>query len=166
MKTNNIKFLLVALSCLFAVSVSAQQIITMNSSTHNTTVTMTTCSATLYDSGGASGNYSNSENYTITVCAPSGYPMELEVSMNTENTSWDYLSIYEGTSTSGTTIANHIGSTSSGTAFNASYSLNSSCATFVWHSDGSVNYPGFAIQISCGMECQDFTIVPDEVLPM
>lgn len=157
MKTNKLRFVLGVLFCLFAVSVSAQQTIIMNSSTHNTTVTLTGCSATLYDSGGATGNYSNSENYTVTVCVPSGYPMELDVTMNTESTSWDYLYIYEGTNSSGTTIANRIG----GSSFSEQYSLNSSCATFVWHSDGSVNYSGFEIQISCGMECQDFTIVPN-----
>ncbi|MBQ1605915.1 MAG: hypothetical protein II088_03800, partial [Bacteroidales bacterium] len=123
----------------------------------NQTVNMTGCSATLYDSGGASGDYSSYEDYTVTVCVPTGYPMELDVTMNTESTSFDYLYIYEGTSTTGTTIANRIG----GSNFSESYSINSSCATFVWHTDGSVVRSGFEIQISCGMECQDFTLVPD-----
>lgn len=155
MKTNNIRLLFVVLFCLFAAGTFAQQTITMN---HNQTVNMTTCSAILYDSGGASGNYSNSEDYTVTVCVPTGYPMEISVSMNTESTSFDYMYIYEGASSSGTMIANRIG----GSSYTNSYSLNSSCATFVWHSDGSVcSYSGFAIEISCGMECQDFTVVPD-----
>lgn len=129
----------------------------MNSSTNGTTVTMTGCSATLYDSGGASGNYSNSEQYTVTVCTPNhGYPINLNVTMNTESTSWDYMYIYEGTSSTGTAIASQIG----GSSFTQAYETSSSCVTFVWHSDGSVNYSGFAIQISCGMACQDFTVTP------
>lgn len=154
MKTSSIKIILGMLLCLFAAGSFAQQIITMNSSQ---TVNMTGCSATLYDSGGPSGNYANSENYTVTVCVPSGYPMELSVTMNTESTSFDYLYIYEGSNSNGTVIANRIG----GSSFTNTYSINSSCATFVWHSDGSVTYSGFAIEISCGMECQDFTLVPD-----
>ncbi len=162
MKTNNIRLLLIALFSMFAASVFAQQTqtITMNSSTNNSTVNMTGCSAILYDSGGPNGNYSNSENYRITVCVPNGYPMELSVTMNTEGsyTVYDYLTIYEGTGTTGTTIANHLG----GTSVSETYSLNTSCATFVWYSDASVcSYSGFAVQISCGMACQDFTIVPD-----
>ncbi|MBO4614538.1 MAG: gliding motility-associated C-terminal domain-containing protein [Bacteroidales bacterium] len=158
MRTNSVRFLLSVLLCFFAVGAIAQQTITMNASTNGTTVNMTGCSAMLYDSGGANGSYSNSENYTITVCVPSGYPMEINVTMNTESTSFDYMYIYEGTSSSGTVIANRIG----GSSFSNSYSLNTSCATFVWHSDGSVcSYRGYEIEIGCGMECQDFTIEPD-----
>jgi len=156
MRTISMKKLLGILFILFAIGSFAQQTITMNSSTNGTTVTMTGCTATLYDSGGPSGNYDNSENYTITVCVPSGYPMELDVTMNTESTSFDYLYIYEGTTTTGNAVASRIGGSHSDT-----YSLNSSCATFVWRSDGSVTRSGFEIQIRCGMECQDFTLVPD-----
>ncbi len=155
MKIDSKKILFAILLCVFSVAVFSQQVITMNSSTHNTTVTMTGCSATLYDSGGASGSYQNDEYYRITVCVPTGYPMELSVTMNTES-GCDYLSIYEGTGTSGRCIANEIG----GSVTNE-YSLNASCATFVWESDYSITYAGFEIQISCAMACQDFTLVPD-----
>ena len=158
MKTGSIKILLVVLLCMFAVGSFAQQIITMNS---NQTVNMTGCSAILYDSGGPNGSYSYSEDYTVTVCVPSNYPMELDVTMTTESTTWDYMYIYEGTNTNGNVVASRIGSSSSGTQVTYHYSLNSSCATFTWHTDGSGQYAGFAIEISCGMECQDFTLVPD-----
>ncbi|MBO7134083.1 MAG: gliding motility-associated C-terminal domain-containing protein [Bacteroidales bacterium] len=155
MKIDSKKILFAVLLCLFAVGASAQQTIIMNSSTNNSTVNMTGCSATLYDSGGASGNYGSYEDYTISVCVPTGYPMELNVSLNTES-SFDEISIYEGVGTTGRAVATEIGGTQT-----LSFSLNSSCATFVWYSDGSFQYDGFEIQISCGMECQDFTLVPD-----
>ncbi|MBO7482055.1 MAG: gliding motility-associated C-terminal domain-containing protein [Bacteroidales bacterium] len=158
MKTGSIKILFVVLLCMFAVGSFAQQTITMNS---NQTVNMTGCSAILYDSGGPNGNYSSYEDYTVTVCVPSNYPMELDVTMTTESTTWDYMYIYEGTNTNGNLVASRIGSSSSGTQVTHHYSLSSSCATFTWHTDGSGQYAGFAIEISCGMECQDFTLVPD-----
>ena len=149
--------LLCAVICLCATVGFAQQTIVMNSSNNGNTINLTGCSATLYDSGGASGNYSNSENYTITVCVPDGYPLELDVSMNTEAGS-DYLTIYEGSGTGGDVIANRIG----GSSFANHYRTTSSCATFVWHSDFLFcNYSGFVIGISCGSACQDFTIVPN-----
>lgn len=161
MKTSSMKIILGLLLCLFAAGSFAQQTITMNSSTNGSTVNLTSCSATLYDSGGPNGNYGTNESYRITVCVPNGFPMELDVTMVTEGQQYnyyDYLSIYEGTGTNGTLVANRIGSQSSGDTFTASYSLNSSCATFVWATDGSVTYSGFEIQISCGIECQDYTV--------
>jgi subtilisin-like proprotein convertase family protein len=155
MKTNSMKIFFAALLSLFAVGTFAQQTILMNSSTNGSTVQMSNCSATLYDSGGAGGDYGSSQNYTVTVCAPTGYPMNLDVTMDTEE-GYDYLSIYEGTGTTGNCVANEIDGTST-----YSYTLNSSCATFVWHSDFSWEYGGFEIQISCGMPCQAFTVVPD-----
>jgi len=158
MRTISMKILLGIFFSLFAIVSFSQQTITMN---RNQTVNMTGCSAILYDSGGPDGNYSSYEDYTVTVCVPSGYPMEISVDMRTESTSWDYMNIYEGSNTNGNSIANRIGSSSSGTQFTNTYSVNSSCATFQWHTDGSGQYAGFAIEIRCGMACQDFTLVPD-----
>ena len=154
MKTNSMKILFSVLFCLFAVSVFAQQTIIMN---HNQTVNMTGCSAVLYDSGGATGNYNNDEDYMVTVCVPTGYPMSLEI-VSFRSESVDYLSIYQGTGINGNAVALNIsGSSGAGN----SYSVGASCATFVWHSDYSVVYSGFEINIVCEMPCQDFTLVPD-----
>ncbi len=149
MKTSSIKIILALLLCLFAAGSFAQQEIIMNS---NQTVNMTSCSATLYDSGGPNGSYSSNESYRVTVCVPSGYPMELNVSLNTES-SFDELTIYEGSGTTGTIVANEISGSQT-----LSYTLSSSCATFVWYSDGSVTRSGFEIQIGCAMPCQDYTV--------
>ena len=161
MKTSSIKIILGLLLCLFAFSAFAQQTIIMNSSTNGTTVNLTGCSAMLYDSGGPNGEYGNNESYRITVCVPSGYPMELNVTMQTESNQYadrDYLSIYQGTGTTGTLIANRIGTESYGTTFTETYTVNSSCATFVWATDVSVTYPGFEIEIRCAIPCQAYTV--------
>lgn len=162
MKTSSKKILAGIVFCIVAVGVSAQQTFLMNSANNGRTINMTECSATLYDSGGANGNYGDSENYRVTICLPSGYgTMDISVEMRTESDDYDYLSVYAGTSTTGTAVANHLHSTSDGTQFITAFSVNSSCATFVWHSDGSYNYGGFEILIRCRMECQAYTIVPD-----
>ncbi len=159
---NNLRYFFIIIFGLLATNIFAQQTITMNGATNGTTVTMNDCSAILYDSGGANGSYSNSENYTITICTPNnGFPIELDVTMTTESTTWDYLTIYDGPNTGSSVLANRIGSTSSGTTFHHTYEATSTCVTFVWHSDGSGMYPGFEINISCGIACQDFTITPN-----
>ena len=62
---------------------------------------------TFYDSGGSSGNYSNSENFTATFTSSSGGPISITFSsFATESTSsydWDNIKIYDGT-TSGTQL--------------------------------------------------------------
>ena len=158
MKTNNIGIFLGILLCFAAVDTFAQQTILMNSSNNGRTINMSGCSAMLYDSGGANGSYSSNEEYTVTICLPNdGYRMELNVYMNTEGTSYDYMTIYEGRGTGGTIVARSIG----GSSFTNHYTVYSSCATFVWHSDASINYSGFSIDIQCGVLCQDFSIEPN-----
>lgn len=158
MKTNNIGMLLGILLCFAVVDTFAQQTILMNSSNNGRTINLSGCSAMLYDSGGANGSYSSNEEYSVTICLPNeGYRMELNVFMNTEGTSYDYMTIYEGSGTGGTIVARSIG----GSSFSNHYTVYSSCATFVWHSDVSINYSGFSIDIQCGILCQDFYIEPN-----
>ena len=158
MKTNNIGIFMGILLCFAVVDTFAQQTILMNSSNNGRTINLSGCSAMLYDSGGANGSYSSNEEYTVTICLPNeGYRMELNVFMNTEGTSYDYMTIYEGSGTSGTVVARSIG----GSSFTNHYTVYSSCATFVWHSDVSINYSGFSIDIQCGILCQDFYIEPN-----
>ena len=141
------------ISILMGLSAFSQEIILMNSSANDSTINLTGCYALLYDSGGPDGNYGNNENYRVTICVPGGYPMKISVTMNTENPDFDYMYIYEGTGTSGTPIASRIG----GSSYTNQYTVNSSCATFVWHSDGSWNRAGFEIEIRCDI-CQDYTV--------
>lgn len=67
-------------------------------------------SGSLTDSGGSSGNYGNSENCGFTIKPPAGNPVTLSfTSFNLEN-GWDYLRVYDGTSSSGTLLGSFTGS--------------------------------------------------------
>jgi hypothetical protein len=109
------------------------------------TSTISTCSGTFYDSGGASGSYQNSENYTMTFCSsvPGNRISFNFTSFDTEN-SYEHLIIYDGPNTSSPQIGNYTGSTSPGTV-----TSTGSCLTFVFTSDGSVTYTGWIAAISC-----------------
>ena len=111
------------------------------------TGSITTCSGTLYDSGGASGQYGANEDKTLTIYpGTSGNKVRLTfTSFNTES-GYDYLYIYDGTSTSATSIGTYSGTTSPGTvtATNSSGAL-----TVKFTSDGSVYKDGWAATISC-----------------
>ncbi|MCF8232219.1 MAG: PKD domain-containing protein [Bacteroidales bacterium] len=113
--------------------------------------TVTTCQGLFYDDGGPDENYSDDADYTMTF-----YPAEdnavlaadfLSFSVEAEaNCNYDWLKIYDGESTSGELIGTYCGTDSPGTvaASNASGAL-----TFEFHSDGSVNQPGWEAQLSC-----------------
>src|SRR6478752_2129746 len=68
--------------------------------------TISTCSGTFYDSGGAAGNYSASENYQITFCpaTPGTYIQLNFTDFDLEGEPFDYMNIYNGTGTGGTLI--------------------------------------------------------------
>ncbi len=121
------------------------------------TAPVTTCNATLYDSGGPNGQYSDGENYTVTFCGTAGAPIIVEVvSLRTESVSFDYLKIYDGDNTGATLMA-----TLGGTSMpqQTEYEASGNCVTIYWHSDGSVHsYDGFELSIRCGFPCQEYTV--------
>jgi len=116
----------------------------------NTTVTA--CSGVFYDSGGNSGNYSNSENYTMTICATAGmYPRVQFTSFETEfatTPTTDWLKIYNGNSTTAPLIGSWFNTNSPGTITGTN-----TCLTYQFHSDGSVNRIGWEANISCVSLC-------------
>jgi len=106
--------------------------------------TITSCNTTLYDSGGVSGSYGNSECYSVTIC--SGNSDFLEVSFNEfslEN-SFDDLMIFDGPTTSSPSLGSYTGTTTPSNIISTG-----SCITISFDSDGSVTYDGFEIHITC-----------------
>ena len=117
--------------------------------------TITTCSGTFYDPGGPNSNYSNSLNVTQTIVAgsPNSCLQVTFTSFELESTDYsvyDYLQIYDGNSTSSPLIGTYSGTYSPGVVVSTSGVL-----TFVFHSDGSVNRPGWAANISC-FDCSQY----------
>ncbi|MBK9358779.1 MAG: PKD domain-containing protein [Bacteroidales bacterium] len=108
---------------------------------------VTTCTGFFYDSGGASGAYLDSEGLTQTFYpATAGAMVRMVFNSFTTESGYDYLRIYNGTSTSATLIGTYNGTTGPGTvtANNASGAL-----TFNFTSDGSVTRDGWEAAISC-----------------
>ncbi|MDX9905206.1 MAG: GEVED domain-containing protein [Bacteroidales bacterium] len=113
-------------------------------------LTITTCSGTFYDPQGDS-DYLNNLDYTMTFMPAdtsrslrmifSLFDLEAHSSCN-----YDYLKIYDGTTTSATLLGTWCGiiSPDTVTATNASGAL-----TFHFHSDGSVVGDGWIAAISC-----------------
>jgi hypothetical protein len=107
--------------------------------------TINTCSGLFFDTGGSGGTYGNSQNITTTICSstPGLCLRTAFTSFNTES-GFDILSIYDGTSTSGTLLGNYSGTTSPGTI-----TSGTGCLTFRFVSDGSVTAAGWEANISC-----------------
>ena len=109
--------------------------------------TSPSCGETVYDSGGATGNYGNNESTTVTVY-PDNAGDVVTFTFNSFRTKsgYDFLRVYNGPdvtspllgSFSGSTIPDPITSTHTTGAL-----------TFVFVSDGSSNYSGYEIIVSC-----------------
>ncbi|MBL4651317.1 MAG: PKD domain-containing protein [Flavobacteriales bacterium] len=93
---------------------------------------------TLYDSGGSTGQYSDGENCTLLIDPGCATPITLSFTAFELESSFDYLSVYDGNSTAGTLLMNL-----SGTTIPSSVIANSGQMFILFTSDGSVTYNGF-----------------------
>ena len=109
--------------------------------------TIETCNALFYDNGGPNNNYNNNRNYTMTFMpAIEGNKIRVNFAeFNTEE-GYDYLYIYDGSSTSATLIGQYDGANNPGevTATN-----NEGALTFRFTSDQGVTATGWVATISC-----------------
>ncbi|MCQ2283351.1 MAG: fibronectin type III domain-containing protein [Bacteroidales bacterium] len=107
------------------------------------TQTVSICGGHIYDDGGIAGDYSNSCNGTLTINPDAaGMAVQLTGTYDTEN-SYDILTIYDGTSTGGTVLGTF---TNTG---NINVTSTTGSLTLHFTSDGSVQYSGFALTVSC-----------------
>ena len=124
---------------LITASACAQASYTMPSSGTNT---ITACSGVVLDPGGT-GNYpSNCNSYLIINPATPGSKVRLTGTYHTES-GYDYFRVYDGTTTSGTQLGEF-----EGTGTCDVFSLSGPLIIY-FHSDGSVQYSGFELEISC-----------------
>ncbi len=115
----------------------------------NTTVT--TCMGTFFDSGGASGDYENNEDLTMTFLpASTGAMISVEFTdFDVEDNSscnYDKLSIYDGDDANGTLLGEFCGTSLPGT-FTATNTAGA--LTFVFTSDYSVTKSGWEANVTC-----------------
>lgn len=144
------KILLSLFILLLSSSILFSQTYTINSGG-----TINTCSGTLYDSGGASGNYGSNETYSITICSNNGGHISLNFTEFNTESGWDELTIHDGSSAASATLVNE----ASGTSIrNRTFTSTGTCLHLVWESDASGVRSGFAATISCSFPCQNYTI--------
>ncbi|HEY8400180.1 MAG TPA: CUB domain-containing protein, partial [Cytophagaceae bacterium] len=119
-------------------------------------ISITTCSATVYDSGGSDGNYSEYEDGSITIYpATENRNIRITFTQFDLEEDYDYLFVYDGTSVDDNKlIGQYSGNTlpPSLSAFNSSGAL-----TIRLKSDYSINNSGVAFTVSC---FEPETVVP------
>ena len=108
---------------------------------------VTTCSGIFYDSGGPNDNYGNNLNYTMTFYpGTEGAMVNVNFTKFNTESGYDYLYIYNGTSTSATQIGRYDGTTSPGTVMATN---EAGALTFKFTSDSGVNAAGWIAMVSC-----------------
>ena len=105
------------------------------------------CGDTIFDSGGASGNYSNNELITVTVFPdnPGDVVTFTFLSFNTESCC-DDMTVYNGSDTSSPAVGTYAGTTIPDPITSTDVS---GALTFVFESDFLFNDPGYEILITC-----------------
>lgn len=105
--------------------------------------TITTCSGTFYDQGGA-GNYANNLNVTETFCATAGSCLSMNFTSFRTQGGNDVLTIYDGPNAASPIIGAFSGTTSPGVV-----TASTGCLTFVFVSNGSTVRAGWQATINC-----------------
>ncbi|MEO1434338.1 MAG: hypothetical protein AAFV80_02295, partial [Bacteroidota bacterium] len=123
----------------------------------------TTCSATFYDSGGPSGDYSSNETFVYTVCPD--LPGEclwvdftaFQTQLNTSpfGVTIDFLNVFDGPDVFSPLIQALSGDLND---FDFPVASSSGCLTFQFDSTNDGNEPGWEAEISC-MPCPEAPII-------
>ena len=118
-----------------------------------------------YDSGGATGNYSNNETRTWTIC-PTNTGDVVTVYFNSFNlvsSIGDVLTIHDGNSTAAAVVGTYFG-----TNVISSYTATSvsGCLTFSFVSNGTQNAAGWDATIVCGPPCPSIISVLNSTVPV
>lgn len=106
--------------------------------------TINTCSGTFYDTGGASGDYSDDEWVITTICSNAGNCIVVDFTSFNLESGYDDIYIYDGPSTASPLIGIYTGTNSPGTI-----TSTTGCLTFDFASDWTETRAGWAATISC-----------------
>lgn len=103
------------------------------------------CGTTIYDTGGAGGNYGALQNLTWTYCAPPGQVLTITFTAFNTEAGFDELSIHNGP-----TNASPMLGIFSGTALPPAFtSTTGGCLTLWFTSDLTINAAGWVANITC-----------------
>ena len=117
-----------------------------------------TCAGTFYDSGGATGNYGNNQNFTKTFCPTTpGAGIRLNFSAFNLGTG-DVMTIYNGPNTTSPAFGTYSG-TDSPSVVQATTENPTGCITVQFTSDASVTGTGWVAAVSCIVPCQAINAV-------
>ena len=144
-------------------TMAKEDYISVNAEFYMGNETITTCTGLFFDTGGESGDYSNDEDFTMTFLpgtAGSNIIVDFETFDVEDDADCDYdwLKIYDGSSTSAPLIDVYCGTGSPGTI---EATNDDGALTFEFHSDYSVTRAGWKAMISCStpplLPVADFT---------
>ncbi|MES2627968.1 MAG: choice-of-anchor D domain-containing protein, partial [Bacteroidota bacterium] len=108
------------------------------------TTPVTSCSGSIFDPGGPTGNYSNGCSGSILLSNPSGLPINFILASFYTESGYDYLTIYDGNSNSAPVVRQFNGYYSGTTSF----SSTSPVVLIEFESDNSGTYEGFRLNFS------------------
>ena len=105
------------------------------------------CGTTVYDPGGAGGDYPNSSNYTATYCPTvPGDVVTMNFSQFNTEAGYDLVTIYNGPSAGSPSMGTYSGAGIPGPFTSTD---PSGCLTLVFTSDFIFTYPGWTATITC-----------------
>ncbi len=120
----------------------------------STTATPLFCGDIFMDSGSDTDNYSVNEDYNVTICPTVGSTVQLVFSaFNIEN-GYDFMTIYDNNSASGTQIGVYTGTTSPGTIVAEN---PTGCLTVNFLSDDIISAAGWIASVNCVAPVTCFT---------
>lgn len=110
-------------------------------------LTVNNCNGFLYDDGGPDNNYSNNSSSSVTIAPTGASSLSLTFNSFDFEAGYDYLNIYEGTSTSGTLLGSYDGNSLPNNG-NPIIS-NTGAVTIEQETDVYVTESGFALEWQC-----------------
>ncbi|MFK7782232.1 choice-of-anchor L domain-containing protein, partial [Psychroserpens sp.] len=119
-----------------------------------------------YDSGGATGTYSDDENIVTTICATNpGDFISVDFTSFSTQLNTDILTIYDGDDVTAPVIGSYSGVAGPGVV-TASNTNTSGCITFEFVSNATGNTVGWEASIICMEQCQIITAAIDSTDPL
>lgn len=109
--------------------------------------TQSSCAGTMYDNGGAIGNYTDNSDLTMTISPPGATSVNVTFTSFNFETDWDYVYIYDGPTTASPLIGQYTGSNlpNGGNAI----SSTTGSITIRQSSDVYINSSGFMLNWTC-----------------